>query len=132
MARRYYFRERIIVKPAAAGANNLDDKIVKPGRVYYYEEIAVENRTSNFTRALFGVESGEDFHYYEEQQSPLANTLYPWHCVPPLRVLPGEKARVKCTGVTLSDELIMYVAGYFEREERLSADTKEPAEAEEG
>ena len=128
MPLRYYFRERIIIPDADAGENNLDDSQVKPGRIYYYEEISVENRTHAFTRALFGVESGEDHHYYEEQQNPAADTLYPWHCVPPLRVLPGEFVRVKCTGVTLHDELIMFVAGYFEKEEEQGPEEKEEAE----
>jgi len=116
MPRQYYFRDRVIISTAVAGENNLDDNMVRPGRIYYYEEIAVEDRTSDFTRALYGVQSGDDHHYYEEARSPVVARLYPWHPSTPLRVLPGERLRVKCSGVAAGDELILYVAGYFTRE----------------
>ncbi len=114
MPSRYYFRDKVEIESASSAAENLDYRAPKTGRIYYFEEIVVENKTTGFTRLLFGVLRVDDFHPYEEQQSPAAATLYPWHPATPLRMFDTETLRAACTGVTSGDNLVMHVAGHFE------------------
>jgi len=108
-----YFRERVEILAATTGQNDLKYKVEKPLRIYYFEEVVVENKTHDFTLIRYGTISFGDFHQYEEQQNPLAATLYPWEPETPLRVFDTETLLARCTGVTAGDVLVMEVAGYY-------------------
>lgn len=114
MSKHYYpFRRRILATGSSTGINNLDDDKVNAYRVYTYKRIVVINRTSAFTRLLLGVMSGGVFHTYEEQQNPLAATLYPFEPRGGMDVTEGEHVRARCTGVTEGDELVLFVSGHY-------------------
>ena len=129
MPLRYYFRDRVLIPDAVAGENLLEHDKVGHDKVYNYDEITIENRTSAFTRLLIGVVNGGLFHTYEEQQSPSAATLYPFHPNKTLKISEGEQLQAKCTGVTLHDELVMFVAGYYEIKEKPKPVEEEAGEA---
>ncbi len=129
MPRLFPFREKVEILSAGAGTNNLDHDPERPGKIYHYTEIIVENKTTAFTRLLIGVQSEDKLHNYEEQQSPAAATLYPWHPAQPVVVYENEFLRCTLTGVTAADVLELHVAGYYEILEKARPAAKEKAAA---
>lgn len=108
--------DRIRRKPirfvsTTTGTEYIDDERVKPGYEHILTRIAVENKTTAFTSFRVGVWDGANYHLSEEQKAPAAGTLY-WTS-DPLYLSEGENLRIELKGCTCSDEVMVYVDGFF-------------------
>jgi len=101
-----------VIKGSAAGTtDDLESPQVEPGHVLEVRHVAVENRTTGYTRLVIGVTDGMSFFQKEEEDSPAANNIYwtrSYFLVPA-----GKKLRARLTGCTAGDVLRMAYEGYL-------------------
>jgi len=104
-----------VARGSAGGAyDDLESPLVKPGHYMEVTHVAVENRTTAYTRLTIGVVGGLDFFEKEEQDSPAAANIY-WTRSKFL-IPAGKKLRARLTGCTAKDDLHMAYEGYLYKE----------------
>ena len=96
---------------AASGTNDLESRLVESGTVLEVRHVAVENRTTAYTRLVIGVADGLSFFQKEEEDSPAANNIY-W-TKSKFLIPAGKKLRARLTGCTAADVLNMTYEGYL-------------------
>jgi len=100
-----------VIKGASAGTNDLESPLVELGTILEVRHVAVENRTTAYTRLVIGVADGISFFQKEEEDSPAANNIY-WTDSKFL-IPAGKKLRARLTGCTSGDKLHMAYEGYL-------------------
>jgi len=96
---------------ATSGTNDLESPLVEQGTVLELRHVAVENRTSDYTRLVIGLADALTFHQKEAEQDPLANEIY-WTNTKFL-IPPGKKLRARLTGCTSADDIHLTYEGYL-------------------
>ncbi len=101
-----------VIKGSAGGTyDDLESPQVEPGTILEVRHVAVENRTTAYTRLVIGVADGLSFFQKEEEDSPAANNIYwtsSYFLVPA-----GKKLRARLTGCTSGDALHMSYEGFL-------------------
>jgi len=101
-----------VLKASSAGTyDDLESPLVQPGTILEVRHVAVENRTTGYTRLVIGVADGLSFFQKEEEDSPAANNIYwtsSYFLVPA-----GKKLRARLTGCQAGDDLHMTYEGYL-------------------
>lgn len=100
-----------VLKGASSGTNDLESQQVDPGTILEVRHVAVENRTTAYTRLVIGVADGLSFFQKEEEDSPAADNIY-WTRSKFL-VPAGKKLRARLTGCISGDDLHMTYEGYL-------------------
>jgi hypothetical protein len=111
MKLRNIITDEVINGSAASGTNDLESRLVEPGTYFEVTHVAVENRTTAYTRLVIGVADGLSFFQKEEQDSPAANNIY-WTRSKFL-VPAGKKLRARLTGCISGDILNMTYEGFL-------------------
>ena len=96
---------------ATSGTNDLESRLVEPGMILEVRHVAVENRTTAYTRLVIGVADGLSFFQKEEEDNPSANNIY-W-TKSKFLIPAGKKLRALLTGCTLGDKIYMAYEGYL-------------------
>lgn len=96
---------------ATSGTNDLESSLVEPGTILEVRHVAVENRTTAYTRLTVGVADSFAFYEKEEEDSPAADNIY-WTRSKFL-IPPGKKLRARLTGCTSGDDLHMTYEGFL-------------------
>lgn len=91
--------------------NDLESPIVRAGTVLEVRHVAVENRTTAYTRLVIGVADGLSFFQKEEEDNPAANNIY-WTKSKFLTPA-GKKLRARLTGCTAADKIYMTYEGFL-------------------
>ena len=65
-----------VAKKAVGTSDDLESRLVEPGTILEVRHVAVENRTTAYTRLVIGVADGLSFFQKEEEDSPAANNIY--------------------------------------------------------
>jgi hypothetical protein len=101
-----------VIKGSAGGTyDDLESPLVEQGTFLEVRHVAVENRTTAFTRLVIGVADATSFLQKEEEDSPGANNIY-W--TKSKFLIPfGKKLRARCTGCTAGDDLHLVYEGYL-------------------
>ncbi len=101
-----------VIKGSAGGAyDDLESPQVHQGFILEVRHVAVENRTTAYTRLVIGVADGLSFFQKEEEDSPVANNIYwtsSYFLIPA-----GKKLRARLTGCTSGDDLHMSYEGFL-------------------
>lgn len=100
-----------VAKKAVGGTDDLESRLVEPGTILEIRHVAVENRTTGYTRLVIGVADGISFFQKEEQDSPAANNIYwtrSYFLIPA-----GKKLRARLTTCTAGDKIHMAYEGYI-------------------
>ena len=101
-----------VVKASAAGTqDDLESPLVEQGRILEVTHVAVENRTTAYTRLVIGVADGLSFFQKEEEDTPAANNIY-W-TKSKFLIPAGKKLRARLTGCTSGDNLRMTYEGFL-------------------
>ena len=101
-----------VIKGSATGTqDDLESPLVEPGTILEVRHVAVENRTTAYTRLVIGVADGLSFFQKEEEDSPAANNIY-WSRSKVL-IPAGKKLRARLTGCTSGDDLHMTYEGFL-------------------
>jgi len=103
--------DEVSKKPASGTQDDLESRLVEPGTVLEIRHVAVENRTTAYTRLVIGVADGLSFFEKEEQDSPAADNIY-WTRSKFL-IPAGKKLRARLTGCTSGDDLHMTYEGFL-------------------
>jgi hypothetical protein len=99
-----------IVKTSAGGDyDDLNSTIVKENQIMEVTHIAVENKTSAYTRLTIGPADGLSFFEKEEEDTPPANDIF-W-TRSRFYIRPGKTLRARLTGCTATDSLRMTYEG---------------------
>lgn len=107
-AKSLYHKE--VIRTSSGGIyDDVEIPRIDPGLALEVRHVSIENRTSNYTRLVLGPAKGKIFHQKEEVQSPSANTIY-W-TRSRFWVPEGWTLRVRCSGCTAGDVLVMYLEG---------------------
>ncbi len=101
-----------VIKGSAGGTyDDLESPQVEPGTILEVRHVAVENRTTAYTRLVIGVADGLSFFQKEEEDSPAANNIYwtsSYFLIPA-----GKKLRARLTGCLSGDDLHMSYEGFL-------------------
>jgi hypothetical protein len=100
-----------VAKKAVGTSDDLESPLVEPGTVLEVRHVAVENRTTAYTRLVIGVADGLSFFQKEEEDSPAANNIY-W-TKSKFLIPAGKKLRTRLTGCTSGDNLHMTYEGFL-------------------
>jgi len=101
-----------VLKASSGGTyDDLESPLVDPGTILEVRHVAVENRTTAYTRLVIGVADGLSFFQKEEEDSPAANNIY-W-TKSKFLIPAGKKLRARLTGCTAADVLNMTYEGYL-------------------
>ncbi len=100
-----------VIKGASSGTNDLESPQVKQGTILEVRHVAVENRTTAYTRLVIGVADGLSFYEKEEQDSPAADNIY-W-TKSKFLIPAGKKLRARLTSCTSGDDLHMTYEGFI-------------------
>jgi len=101
-----------VTKGYAAGTqDDLESPLVEQGKILEVTHVAVENRTTAYTRLVIGVADGLSFFEKEEQDSPAADNIY-WSRSKFL-IPAGKKLRARLTGCISGDDLHMTYEGFL-------------------
>ena len=101
-----------VIKGYAAGTiDDLESPQVEPGTILEVRHVAVENRTTAYTRLVIGVADGLSFFQKEEEDSPAVNDIY-W-TKSKFLIPAGKKLRARLTGCTAADVLNMTYEGFL-------------------
>jgi len=103
--------DEVINGAAASGTNDLESRLVEQGTILEVRHVAVENRTTAYTRLVIGVADGLSFFQKEEEDSPAANNIY-W-TKSKFLIPAGKKLRARLTGCAAADVLNMTYEGYL-------------------
>ncbi len=103
-----------VIKGSATGTlDDLESPQVEPGTILEVTHIAVENRTTAYTRLVIGVADGLSFYEKEEEDSPAADNIY-W-TKSKFLIPAGKKLRARLTGCSSGDDLHMTYEGFLWR-----------------
>lgn len=102
----------ILGKDAAAATDELVSQVVRPGQLYCVQHASFRNKTSATTRLTIVVRSGAREVEIGEEDTLTAAKLY-WYDVP-FYLTEGERLVMKLTGLTGGDDLMGYVAGWYQ------------------
>ena len=100
-----------VAKKAVGTSDDLESRQVEPGTILEVRHVAVENRTTAYTRLVIGVADGLSFYQKEEEDSPAANNIY-W-TKSKFLIPAGKKLRARLTGCTAADKIFMTYEGYL-------------------
>lgn len=100
-----------VSKKAVGTSDDLESRLVEPSTILEVRHVAVENRTTAYTRLVIGVADGLSFFQKEEEDSPAANNIY-W-TKSKFLIPAGKKLRARLTGCTAADKLYMTYEGYL-------------------
>lgn len=101
-----------VSKGSAVGTtDDLESPLVEQDTILEVTHVAVENRTTAYTRLVIGVADGLSFFQKEEEDSPAANNIY-WTRSKFL-IPPGKKLRARLTGCTAGDNIRMTYEGFL-------------------
>ncbi len=100
-----------VAKKAVGTSDDLESRQVEPGTILEVRHVAVENRTTAYTRLVIGVADGLSFYEKEEEDSPAADNIY-W-TKSKFLIPAGKKLRARLTGCTAADILNMTYEGYL-------------------
>lgn len=100
-----------VAKKAVGTSDDLESRQVEPGTILEVRHVAVENRTTAYTRLVIGVADGLSFFQKEEEDSPAANNIY-W-TKSKFLIPAGKKLRARLTECTSGDGLYMCYEGYL-------------------
>jgi hypothetical protein len=101
-----------VAKGSAGGDyDDLESGLVEPRSFLEITHVAVENKTTAYTRLTIGVAGGLDFYEKEEQDSPAADNIY-WTRSKFL-IPAGKKLRARLTGCSSGDDLHMTYEGFL-------------------
>lgn len=103
--------DEVIKGSATSGTNDLESRLVEPGTILEVSHVAVENRTTLYTRLVIGVADGLSFFQKEEEDSPAANNIY-W-TKSKFLIPAGKKLRARLTGCSSGDDLHMTYEGFL-------------------
>jgi hypothetical protein len=103
--------DEVIKGYATSGTNILESRLVEPGTILEVRHVAIENRTTAYTRLVIGVADGLSFFQKEEEDSPAANNIY-WTRSKFL-IPAGKKLRAHLTGCTSGDDIHMTYEGFL-------------------
>ena len=103
--------DEIVKRPAVGTTDDLDSPFVEPGTVLEVRHVAVENRTTAYTRLVIGVADGLSFFEKEEEDSPAANNIY-W-TKSKILIPAGKRLQARLTGCTSGDDLHMAYEGFI-------------------
>lgn len=106
--------DRVKNLSADTGTNNLRRAKVKPGRVERIRIVAVENKTTAYTKVRVGIWDGAIFHNYFEEVSPTAANLY--FTVDEMILREGMQLQAELQGCTSGDDIEMFIYGEWEKE----------------
>jgi hypothetical protein len=101
----------VIKASAGAAYDDLESPLVEPGTILEIRHVAVENRTTAYTRLVIGVADGLSFYQKEEKDNPAPDNIY-W-TKSKFLIPSGKKLRARLTGCTSGDELVMTYEGYL-------------------
>jgi len=96
---------------ATSGTNDLESRLVEPGTILEVRHVAVENRTTAYTRLVIGVADALSFFQKEEEDSPAANNIY-W-TKSKFLIPAGKKLRARLTGCIAADKIYMTYEGFL-------------------
>ena len=111
MKLRQVITDEVLKASSGAAYDDLESPLVEPGTILEVRHVAVENRTTAYTRLTIGVADGLSFYEKEEEDSPAADNIY-WtdsHFLIPA----GKKLRARLTGCTSGDDLHMTYEGFL-------------------
>jgi hypothetical protein len=101
-----------VLEASAGGTyDDLDSFVVPPGTILEVHHVAVENKTTAYTRLTIGLADGLSFIEKEEEDSPAADNIY-W-TKSKFLVPAGKKLRARLTGCTSGDEIHMAYEGFL-------------------
>ena len=101
-----------VIKTSSGATNeDLESPQVDPGTILEIRHVAVENRTTAYTRLVIGVADGLSFFQKEEEDSPAADNIY-W-TKSKFLIPAGKRLRARLTGCTAADELHMTYEGFL-------------------
>ncbi len=103
--------DEVLKTSSGATYDDLESPIVRPGMILEVRHVAVENRTTAYTRLVIGVADGLSFFQKEEEDSPAADNIY-W-TKSNFLIPAGKKLRARLTGCTSGDVLNMTFEGYL-------------------
>ena len=103
--------DEVIKGSAASGTNDLESRLVEPGTILEVRHVAVENRTTAYTRLVIGDADGLSFFQKEEEDSPSANDIY-W-TKSKFLIPAGKKLRARLTGCASGDDLRLFYEGFL-------------------
>ena len=111
MKLRNVITEEVLMASAGGTYDDLESRPVEPGTVLEVRHVAVENKTTAYTRLTIGVADGISHFEKEEQDSPAANNIYwtdSYFLIPT-----GKKLRARLTGCTSGDKVRMAYEGFL-------------------
>ncbi len=111
MKLRNVITDEVIKASVTTGTNDLESPLVEQGTILEVRHVAVENRTTAYTRLVIGVADGLSFFQKEEEDSPAANNIY-WTRSKFL-IPAGKKLRARLTGCISGDDLHMTYEGFL-------------------
>jgi len=111
MKLRQIITDEVIKTSSAAAYIDLESPLVEPGTILEVRHVAVENRTTAYTRLVIGVADGLSFFQKEEEDSPAADNIY-W-TKSKFLIPAGKKLRARLTGCTAGDDLHMTYEGFL-------------------
>jgi hypothetical protein len=100
-----------VSKKAVGTSDDLESPPVEPGTILEVRHVAVENRTTTFTRLVVGVADPISFFQKEEEDNPAANNIY-W-TKSKFLIPAGKKLRAHLTGCTAADKIYMAYEGFL-------------------
>jgi hypothetical protein len=103
--------DEVVKTSSGATYDELESPLVEPGTVLEVRHVAVENRTTAYTRLVIGVADGLSFFQKEEEDSPAAADIF-W-TKSKFLIPAGKKLRARLTGCTSGDVLNMTYEGYL-------------------
>lgn len=99
-----------VIKPSSNSTyDDLESCQVEPGTVLEVTHVAIENRTTDYTRLVVGVADNLSFFQKEEEDSPDADNIYWTNST--FLVPPGKKLRARLFECTVGDDLHMTYEG---------------------
>ncbi len=100
-----------VAKKAVGTQDDLESRQVEPGTILEVRHVAVENRTTAYTRLVIGVADPISFFQKEEEDNPAANNIY-W-TKSKFLIPAGKRLRARLTGCTSGDKIFMAYEGYL-------------------
>lgn len=111
MGQKKYPFDWVLSKVATAGTNDVKTDPVRPGRLYCLQRVAVENESTAYTDLRILKGGGGQEIVVQEEDTPLADTLYWTSC--PMYLTEGQHLIARLTGCTASDVIRVYVSGWW-------------------
>ena len=103
--------DEVVKTSSGATYDDLESSPVNQGMILEINHVALENRTTAYTRLVIGVADGLSFYEKEEEDSPAAANTY-W-TKSKFLIPAGKKLRARLTGCTSGDDLHMTYEGFL-------------------